>query len=151
MSWALHTADRNRNAHTCKWINSFELCITWELYFLKTDFHALVLQHIMDLYSLNSVAWVRERTIRTERGSIVGEVNAKFEDRECHVISVMDPYGRILCFLDRSRYFFLSSSSSIVLTRLSSRPVTDTLLLKKCSDAGNRTRTSGFIARNSVY
>jgi hypothetical protein len=48
-----------------------------------------------------------------------------FADRGCHVVSVMDPYGRILGFLDRSRYF-LSSSSSVVLTRLSgprSRPI----------------------------
>jgi CBS-domain-containing membrane protein len=29
-----------------------------------------------------------------------------FADRECHVVSVMDPYGRILGFLDRSHYFF---------------------------------------------
>jgi hypothetical protein len=28
-----------------------------------------------------------------------------FADRECHLVSVTDPYGRILCFLDRSRYF----------------------------------------------
>jgi hypothetical protein len=37
------------------------------------------------------------------------------------VVSVMDPYGRLLGFLDRSRYFFFffSSSSSIVLTGLS--------------------------------
>jgi hypothetical protein len=27
-------------------------------------------------------------------------------DRECHVVSVTDPYCRILGFLDRSRYFF---------------------------------------------
>jgi hypothetical protein len=46
------------------------------------------------------------------------------------VVIVTDPYGRILGFLDRSRYFsaiFLSSSSSIVLTRLSGpryRPTT---------------------------
>jgi hypothetical protein len=26
-------------------------------------------------------------------------------DRGCHVVSVMDPYGSILGFLDRSRYF----------------------------------------------
>jgi hypothetical protein len=26
-------------------------------------------------------------------------------DRGCHVVSVKDPYGRILGFLDRSRYF----------------------------------------------
>jgi hypothetical protein len=28
-----------------------------------------------------------------------------FADRECHVVSVTDPYGRILGFLDRNRYF----------------------------------------------
>jgi hypothetical protein len=27
------------------------------------------------------------------------------EDKGCHVVSVTDPYGRILGFLDRSRYF----------------------------------------------
>jgi hypothetical protein len=29
-----------------------------------------------------------------------------FVDIECHVVSVTDPFGRILGFLDRSRYFF---------------------------------------------
>jgi hypothetical protein len=43
---------------------------------------------------------VRERTIPTERPPLVGEVIANF----CHVVSVKDPYGRILDFLDRSRY-----------------------------------------------
>jgi hypothetical protein len=28
-----------------------------------------------------------------------------FADRGCHVVSATDPYGRILGFLDRSRYF----------------------------------------------
>jgi hypothetical protein len=28
-----------------------------------------------------------------------------FADKGCHVVSVTDPYGRIPCFLDRSRYF----------------------------------------------
>jgi hypothetical protein len=28
-----------------------------------------------------------------------------FSDRGCHVVSVTDPCDRILCFLDRSRYF----------------------------------------------
>jgi hypothetical protein len=28
-----------------------------------------------------------------------------FADRECHVVRVTDPYGRILGFLDSSRYF----------------------------------------------
>jgi hypothetical protein len=30
-----------------------------------------------------------------------------FADRGCRVVSATDPYGRILGFLDRSRYFFL--------------------------------------------
>jgi hypothetical protein len=42
-----------------------------------------------------------------------------FADRGCHVVSVTDPYGRSLGFIDRSRCFFLTSSSSVVLTRLS--------------------------------
>jgi hypothetical protein len=29
-----------------------------------------------------------------------------FAHRGCHVVSVTDPYGRILEFLDRSRYYF---------------------------------------------
>jgi hypothetical protein len=45
---------------------------------------------------------------------------------------------------------FLSSSSSIVLTRLSG-PVPDPLLLRKSGSAENRTRTSGSVARNSDH
>jgi hypothetical protein len=47
-----------------------------------------------------------------------------FADRGCHVVSLTDPYSRILGFLDRTAPF-LSSSSSVVFTRLSgprSRP-----------------------------
>jgi hypothetical protein len=29
-----------------------------------------------------------------------------FADRGCHVVSVTDPYGRNIGFLDQSRYFF---------------------------------------------
>jgi hypothetical protein len=48
---------------------------------------------------------VRERTIPTERPPLVGEVIANFfADRGCHMVSVTDPYGRILGFLDRSHY-----------------------------------------------
>jgi hypothetical protein len=49
---------------------------------------------------------VRERTIQPERSQLVSEISAKFVDRGCHVFSVTDPYGRILGFLGRSRYFF---------------------------------------------
>jgi hypothetical protein len=71
-----------------------------------------------------------------------------FVDRLCHVVSVTDPYGLILGFLDQSRYFFFQ-----VAPQLYSRgwvdPVPDPLLLRKSGSAGNRTRTSAFVTRNS--
>jgi hypothetical protein len=49
---------------------------------------------------------VRERTIPTERPPLVDEVIANFFRIEgCQVVSVTDPYGHILGFLDKSRYF----------------------------------------------
>jgi hypothetical protein len=53
-----------------------------------------------------SVALARKRTIPIERTPHVGEVSATFADRGCRVISATDPQGRILGFLDRSRYYF---------------------------------------------
>jgi hypothetical protein len=35
-------------------------------------------------------------------------LDTTFVDRMCHVVSVTEPYGRILGFLDRSRYFLSS-------------------------------------------
>jgi hypothetical protein len=47
---------------------------------------------------------VRERTIPTDRPPLVSEVTANlFADRGCHVVSVRDPYGRILGSLHRNR------------------------------------------------
>jgi hypothetical protein len=73
--------------------------------------YTMLLPHLRSLlpsrYNLNlkSVAWVRERTIPTEWLPFVSEVRTKFADRGCHVVNATDPYGRILWFLDRSRYF----------------------------------------------
>jgi hypothetical protein len=53
-----------------------------------------------------------------------------FAERSCHVVSVTEPYDRILGFLDRSRYFLFQ-----VAPQLWSRgwvdPVRDPLLLRK--------------------
>jgi hypothetical protein len=66
----------------------------------------------------------------------------------CCMVSAMDSYSRILDFLDQGRYFFFQ-----VAPQLYSRgwvdPVPGLLLLIKSSRTGNRTRTSGSIARNS--
>jgi hypothetical protein len=64
-----------------------------------------------------------------------------FADRGCHVVSVTDPYGRFLDFLDRNRYFFFQIAPQL-LPRGCVDPVPDPLLLRKSGSAGNRTRTS---------
>jgi hypothetical protein len=61
-----------------------------------------------------------------------------FVDRGYHVVSVTDPYGRILGFLDRSRYFFFQVPAQLY-SRGWVDPVPDPLLFFSGS-AGNRTR-----------
>jgi hypothetical protein len=65
-------------------------------------------------------------------------------DRGCHVVSVTVPYGRILGFLDRSRYFFFQVAPQLYSRGLLD-PVPDPLLLRKSGSSGNRTRTSGSL------
>jgi hypothetical protein len=88
----------------------------------------------------NSLASGRERTIPTERSPLVGQL------LRTRGVGSLWPYSRV----SRPQpLIFLPSSSSIALTRLSgprSRP-----LLRKSGSAGNRTRTSGSVARNSDH
>jgi hypothetical protein len=53
------------------------------------------------------------------------------------VVSVTDPYGRIIGFLDRSRYFFFQ--------------VAPPLLIRKSGIPGIEIGTSGSVARNSDH
>jgi hypothetical protein len=88
------------------------------------------------------VASVRERIYRPSDRRLLAKLVPTFADRGLHVVSVTDLYGRILGFLDRSRYFFFQ-----VAPQLCSEgwvdPVPDPLLLRKPGSAGSRTRTSG--------
>jgi hypothetical protein len=73
-----------------------------------------------------------------------------FADRACHVVSVTDPYGHVLGFLNQSRYFFFQ-----VVPELYSRgwvdPLPDPLVLRNSGSAGNRSRTSGSVSNNSDH
>jgi hypothetical protein len=72
------------------------------------------------------------------------------EDKGCSVVSVTDPYGLNLGFLDRSSYFFFQ-----VAPQLYSRGwvdlVPDPLLLRKSARARNRTRTYGCADRKADH
>jgi hypothetical protein len=79
---------------------------------------------------LNSVASVRERTIPAERSPLIGEVSANFCTQRVsrgQRDGSFRPYSR---FSRQEPLLFLSSSSSVVLTRLSG-PLPDILLLGK--------------------
>jgi hypothetical protein len=65
----------------------------------------------------------------------------------CRVVNVTDPYGRILGYLYRSRYFFFQIAPQMY-SQCSVDPVPDPQLLGKCGSARDRTRTSGSVARN---
>jgi hypothetical protein len=73
-----------------------------------------------------------------------------FEDKGYHVVSVTHPYGRILGFLDRSCYFVFQVAPQLYSRGLVD-PVPDPRLLRKSGIPGNRTRTSGSVARNSDH
>jgi hypothetical protein len=93
---------------------------------------------------------VHEQTVPIERPPLVGEVSAKFATRGCHVTIVTDPYGCILGFIDWSRYFFFEVAPQLYL-QCWVDPFLDPLLLRKSGSAGNRTQTSGSVARNSDH
>jgi hypothetical protein len=46
---------------------------------------------ISSAYKTNSVAWVRERTVPTERQPLVDEVSANFCGKGCCVVSAAHP------------------------------------------------------------
>jgi hypothetical protein len=92
----------------------------------------------------NSLVWVRERTMPSGR-PLSAKLVPTFADRRCH--GFLCPYSRLPREVP---LVFLSSSSSIVLTRLSGprcRPNTS----QKSGSAGNRTLTSRPVARNSDH
>jgi hypothetical protein len=57
-----------------------------------------------------------------------------------HIITPRIPYCHNLDFLDRSCYFFFQIAPELY-----------SLLIRKFDSAGNRTWTSGFVARNSDH
>jgi hypothetical protein len=79
------------------------------------------------------MASFRKWTIPTERPPLVCEVSAKFcEETGCHVASAAETNGRILDFLDRSRYFFFQVAHQIY-SRGGVDHVPDPILLRKTS------------------
>jgi hypothetical protein len=126
-------------------------CIQWNQLLEKRGFRMLKFEEIKALSKKKS-PWPESASelYRPSDRRLSAKIVPTFADRGCHVVSVTDPYGRILDFLDRNRYLFFQ-----VAPQLYSRgwvdSVPDPLLLRKSGSAGNRTRDSGSVARNSDH
>jgi hypothetical protein len=97
-----------------------------------------------------SMVWVRERTIPTERPPLVGNVIANFLRIEGATWSAWRIPTAVFSVFYTGAATFLSSSSSVVLTRLSGPRSRPTTFFLSGSD-GNRTRASGSVAKNSDH
>jgi hypothetical protein len=102
------------------------------------------------LLSLLKLAWVRERTLPTEWPPLVGEDSA-------NVCGWRVPHGqrdgslRPYCRISRPEPLLFLSSAPQLYSRGWVDPFPYPLLLRKSGSAGNRTRTSGSVARNSDH
>jgi hypothetical protein len=107
-------------------------------------------EHLLVTILSNSVAWVRYKLYRPSDRRLSAKLVPTLADRGCHVVSVTDPYCRILGYLHWCRYFCLQVAPQLY-SRGCVDPVPDPLLLRKSGSAGNRTRISGSVARNSDH
>jgi hypothetical protein len=151
--------------HCCSWwtpvscymsLFDFSLCC-YVLFFLICYFFVCLLFFFYVLgvqktkTKLNSTPWptpVSELN-RLSDHRLSAKLVPTFADRGCHVVSVRDTYSRILGFLDQSRYFFFQVAPQLYSWGWVD-PVPHPLLFKKSGSTGNRTRTSGSVARNSA-
>jgi hypothetical protein len=90
---------------------------------------------------------VRERTIPTERPPRVGEVIWQLLRWRVPRGQMTDPYGRILGFLDRSPYFSIKYLLSC--THEAEWTPFQTHYFLFSGSAGNQTRASGSVAKNT--
>jgi hypothetical protein len=124
----------------------------WAVFVNSAQSTALVRNHTSTkqyhiLYKQKQTPWPESvsELYRPSDRCLSAKLVPTFADRRCHVVSVTNPYGRNLGFLDRSRYFFFQAAPQLY-SRGWVDPVPDPILLRKSGRAGNRTRTSGSVA-----
>jgi hypothetical protein len=93
------------------------------------------------------VVWVCERTIPTEPPPLVGEVSANFW-RQWVQRYQRDRYLRPYSRFSRPEPLHFFQVAPQLYSRGWVDPVPDPLIFRKSGSAGNRTRTSGSVARN---
>jgi hypothetical protein len=106
----------------------------------------LVLMNVMQLQAVpllsprqKQTPWplVRKRTIQTERSQRPSKLMPTFAGRGSCVVNTSDPYGRESLISRAEQLFFLSCSSSIILTKLSGPRSTTTAYQKMWNRSGD--------------
>jgi hypothetical protein len=133
-----------------------------EILYIPCVLHALHTNLMLDIFALRKVMsnascetrshnyFFLVKLYRQSDRRLSAKLVPTFADRWCHVVSVTDPYGRILGSLDRSRYFFFQIAPQLY-SQGWMCAVPDPLLVIKSRSAQNQTRTSGSVARNSDH
>jgi hypothetical protein len=73
-----------------------------------SDSHSYALR-VKLLVNINKLCGLSPRANRWSDRRLLAKLVTAFADRGYNVVSVMDPYGRILAFLDRCRYLLFLS------------------------------------------
>jgi hypothetical protein len=75
---------------------------------LLTRWRLITVEYRTYAMILKQTPWpeIASELYRPSDRSLLAKLVPAFADRGCHVVSVADPHGRILGFLDKSRYFF---------------------------------------------
>jgi hypothetical protein len=113
-SFILHTNKKILSAHKHeskdpdpKWRKHWVLCPHWKLILIVSLECNLNFKIFIHFYYLKLTPWSESasKLYRPSDRRLSAKWLSTFADRGCHVVSVTDPYGHILGFLDRSRYF----------------------------------------------
>jgi hypothetical protein len=147
-----HTGSRH-----CRWFGkAFVTCgfrnnnVPWKLSQVIGRLEIHKIRHVMVTKNLRGLSRLANYAERASERRLSLTLLPTFVDTGSHVVSVTDPYGHILGFIDRSRYFFFQIAPQLY-SRGWVDPVPDSLLLRKSDSAGTRTRTSGSVVKNSVH
>jgi hypothetical protein len=149
-TWPSHEIASRKIMHNHKaWSLSWGriLLETWILNFSYVAFVKLQKWYVLRL-SKKKTQWPESASelYRPSDRRFSAKLMPTFAVRECHVVSSTDPCCRIIGFLYRSRYFFFQIAPQLY-SRGWVDAVPDSLLVKKSGSAGNRTRTSRYVAR----
>jgi hypothetical protein len=79
----------------------------------------------MDRPVLKKTQWPESacELYRPGESRLSAKLVSTFADRGCHVVSVTNPYGRILGFIDWSRYFLFHVAPALQVWRVSNETV----------------------------